>query len=93
MIPFIAAALVIVVIIAMMALLIKAIEQDSFISWWSAAAFVFASICLGGIMQMKAEEEAKGPCLREKTEMYWNPGTKTMMPATVCVERAEWVKP
>ena len=59
---------------------------------WIAAAFVLWAAVIGFMINAYDSEENKGPCLRYETSMYYNAGTKTMMPARRCAERAEWVQ-
>lgn len=59
---------------------------------WAVVAVVCWAIVLGGVFHVAVQEENKGPCLRYETSMYYNAGTKTMMPARRCAERAEWVQ-
>lgn len=61
---------------------------------WAVTAFatVWLTLGFGFLFGMMIEEEASGPCLAYETQMYYNAGTKTMIPARVCVNRAEWVQ-
>lgn len=74
-------------------LLIRASDSNSLFSIWTISAFLWIAICMSVVASAAIEEEERGPCLSYETQMYWNAGTKSMMPARVCVQRAEWVKP
>lgn len=50
---------------------------------------IFLILALAINYDMKTEVE--GPCHEYKTELMYNPATKTMMPSHVCVLRGEWV--
>lgn len=63
------------------------------VSWSAAIAFSMWTFGIAMILYSAQVEDEKGPCLREETRMYWNSGAKVMMPAKVCIERGEWVKP
>lgn len=87
----IAGAIAVAVIAITATLMIQAFCQDSLLNPWMAGFLVWSVFVFAGMIAASAKEEQKGPCLRYETSMYWNAATKTMMPARVCVERAEWV--
>ena len=90
---FIAVVVVLAALILAGFLLMRAADSYSLFSSWSILAFLWLAICLSVIAQAAIDEEERGPCLSYETQMYWNAGTKSMMPARICVQRAEWVKP
>jgi hypothetical protein len=93
---FFGAALVILVILVGCWLIFK--TMDSFLQekvglrWILLAVTIgFWAAVIGFIAKTDAEQKAKGPCVQYETQMHFNPATKTMMPAKVCVNRGEWV--
>lgn len=72
-------------------LVVKAADEYTLMNPYSFGAFAWAVLLVAALSYAAAHEDDKGPCLRYETSMYWNAATKTMMPARVCVERAEWV--
>lgn len=93
MMIFVACMVIIGVLIALVFLTGRAMDSGSLLNKWSISAFLLGSACLAVVMQASISQEDKGPCLQYETQMYWNSGTKNMMPARVCVSRGEWVKP
>ena len=73
-------------------LITKAMDSDSLFNPFSFASFLMAAIGLTVLIYAAEMEESKGPCLNYETQIYWNSATKTMMPARVCTQRAEWIK-
>lgn len=60
-----------------------------------ASLAVVAVVLVGGLgfaMNEIAKEGERGPCVRSEVQMHYNPATKTMMPARVCIQRGEWVE-
>ena len=56
------------------------------------ASVIFWIVSLAVFFYFVGELNNKGPCVKYETQMYYNPATKTMMPARVCVQRGEWEK-
>lgn len=84
-----AATGIVVFIAVLMGLGIAALE-----GWgWPAGigAAVWLILGMAFMIYQVSQEEATGPCLREKTSYQYNPATKTTMPYTHCVERGTWV--
>lgn len=90
---FLGSAIVVGLIWLMIFFMEKAFLCESLLNVWSISAFAVTSFFLGLIMYASSEDEANGPCIQYETQMYWNAGAKTMMPARSCTMRAEWVKP
>lgn len=89
----VACMVIIGALVLLVVLTSRAMDSDSLLNKWSLASFLWASVCLAVALQASISQEEKGPCLHYETQMHWNAGTKTMMPARVCVSRGEWVKP
>ena len=66
--------------------------EDGVGRWaWFVITITFWSAILTGTIKLASQVTAKGPCVQYETQMHFNPATKTMMPAKVCVNRGEWV--
>lgn len=89
----IAGALIVAAMVITGVLMVQAFIQDYLVNPWMGAFLIWAVFIVAVLIAAADQDEKKGPCLRYETSMYWNSGTKTMMPARICVERAEWVKP
>lgn len=62
-------------------------------SWrMGLGAFVLLVLLLSAMVVGIKSESDSGPCLRYEHSMYYNAGTKSMMPIRLCAERAEWVQ-
>lgn len=59
---------------------------------WLIGICAWLVVTFGLVFNAAAEEDAKGPCLREETSYQWNPATKTVMPYTYCADRGTWSK-
>ena len=83
------ATIIVAVLGALMYCIGQAVDGD----WrFGAGAVVIVIFIIAIVMKASAEEDAKGPCLKEETSLAWNAATKTMMPYTSCVERGTWTK-
>lgn len=70
----------------------RAFDSESWFSPASILAMAMLVMGLSVLVYAQQQEDNKGPCVEYRTEMQWNPATKTMMPARFCVNRGEWVK-
>ncbi|QZA71294.1 hypothetical protein AH02_52 [Pseudomonas phage AH02] len=68
-------------------------DCESLINPWSFACFFLCAIAGTVFVIAGSMEEERGPCIHYETQLYWNASAKAMMPARVCTQRAEWVKP
>lgn len=76
---------------AVVFLAIYAADEGSALAGIGAAIIFILGMAF--ILNAMAEEDSRGPCLKEETQWAYNAGTKTTMPYTVCVQRGEWVNP
>lgn len=70
----------------------KAIDREKLFCPHGVLAFMLIAIGLSILAYAFDIDEKKGPCLHYETQMYWNASVKSMMPARVCTQRAEWVE-
>lgn len=53
---------------------------------------LFLTVSIAWFIKSASDLEKARPCAEYETRMMWSAATKTMMPARVCVERAEWIQ-
>jgi hypothetical protein len=66
----------------------QAVETDGPIYWIGAVVVFTAGIGFG--IQKGIDQRNSGPCVQSEIQMHYNPATKTVMPAKVCLNRGEW---
>lgn len=88
---FVIAAVLVGWMVATVYLAFVAIDRES----WSfgGAAIALFTLGVGALFQAAISEDRRGPCAEYETQMHYNPATKTVMPARVCVNRGEWMEP
>ena len=57
-----------------------------------AATVLGTALVIGGLTALFAASDDDRPCVREVTEMRYDPATKIVRPMTYCVERGEWAE-
>lgn len=70
----------------------RAVDSESLVSGETFLAAAVLIMGLSVLVYAAQQGDREGPCGEWRTEMQWNPGTKTMMPARFCVNRGEWIK-
>ena len=60
--------------------------------FWTVTDFLGTALVIGGLTALFAASDDDRPCVREVTEMRYDPATKIVRPMTYCVERGEWTE-
>lgn len=89
---FLACLVIVVALFGLCWITFKAADSEMDEPWPWLALLGWAGL-LTLIVMACMQDEQKGPCVSYETQIHWNAATKTMMPARICVQRGEWIKP
>jgi hypothetical protein len=68
----------------------RAMDELRWLSVWSIGSLLYWSVMAGLLFGYAVDLENKHPCAQYETRLIYNAAVKSMMPARVCVLRAEW---